>query len=245
MKITWFGHSAYRLEFDGAVVLIDPFLSGNPTFKGDADAASAGATHIVLTHGHSDHIGDTVAIAQRTGAKLVSNFEICSYLGAKGVKATDPMNTGGTTDQGAFEVSLTIAFHSSSDMDANGNLQSLGLPNGVVITPKSTSEPTVYHLGDTDIFSDMALIADIHQPSVAMVPIGDRFTMGPRTAARAVKRFLPEVRTILPCHFATFPLLTPSADRFLHEMGVQASRVRVPIIGEAFTIPTASKAATL
>ena len=237
MKITWFGHSAFRLEFGSAVVLIDPFLSGNPSFTGDAMAASSGATHVVLTHGHGDHVGDTAAIAERTGAKLVATFELCQFLAARGVKATDPMNTGGTTDQGAFTVSLTIAFHSSSEADANGVIQTLGLPNGVVITPKSASEPTVYHLGDTDIFSDLGLIAEIHQPAVAMVPIGDRFTMGARTAAMAAKRFLPAVKTILPCHYATFPMLAPSADDFLREMGDQAAlRVRVPKVGEAFTV---------
>jgi L-ascorbate metabolism protein UlaG (beta-lactamase superfamily) len=236
MKLTWFGHSAFRLEFGSAVVLIDPFLSGNPSFKGDAVAASAGATHVVLTHGHSDHVGDTVAIVERTGAKLVATFELCQYLGAKGVKAADPMNTGGTTDQGEFSVSLTTAFHSSSDMDANGVIQTLGLPNGVVITPKSTAEPTVYHMGDTDIFSDMALIGEIHRPSVAMIPMGDRFTMGARTAALAARRFLPEVKTILPCHYATFPLLAQSTDAFLKEMGDQAGRVRVLGVGESFTV---------
>jgi len=236
MKITWFGHSAFRLEFGGSVVLIDPFLTGNPSFTGDAEAASAGATHVVLTHGHSDHVGDTVAIIQRTGAKLVATFELCQYLGAKGVQATDPMNTGGTTDQGEFSVSLTLAFHSSSDMDANGVIQTLGLPNGVVITPKSASEPTVYHAGDTDIFSDMGLIAEIYRPSVAMLPIGDRFTMGARTAALAAKRFLPEVKTILPCHYKTFPPLAQSADAFLKEMGDQAGRVKVPAVGETVTL---------
>jgi L-ascorbate metabolism protein UlaG (beta-lactamase superfamily) len=234
MKITWFGHSAYRLEFGGAVVLIDPFLTGNPTFNGSVEQASAGATHIVLTHGHSDHVGDTVAIAKRTGAKLVATFELCQFLGRKGVAAVDPMNTGGTTDQGEFTVSLTLAFHSSSEMDENGVIQTLGLPNGVVITPKAKAEPTVYHMGDTDIFSDMALIGEIYRPRVAMVPIGDRFTMGPRTAALAVRRFLPDVGTVLPCHYATFPPLQQSPDAFLREMGDQAGRVRVPAVGEAF-----------
>ncbi|UFN48412.1 metal-dependent hydrolase [Roseomonas sp. OT10] len=235
MRITWFGHSAYRLEFGRSVVLIDPFLSGNGTFRGDAEAATAGATHILLTHGHGDHVGDTVAIARRTGAKLVATFELCQFLGAKGVAATDPMNTGGTTDQGEFSVSLTIAFHSSSEMDANGVLQTLGLPNGLVVTPKDKAEPVVYHMGDTDIFSDMALIAELYDPAVVMVPIGDRFTMGPRSAALAVRRFLPKARTILPCHYATFPPLLQSPEPFLREMGEQAGRVRVPAIGEAFT----------
>jgi L-ascorbate metabolism protein UlaG (beta-lactamase superfamily) len=235
MKITWFGHSAFRLEFGSAVVLIDPFLSGNPSFKGDAEAAAAGATHVLLTHGHGDHVGDTVAIAKRTGAKLVATYELCQYLGAKGVQATDPMNTGGTTDQGEFTVSLTLAFHSSSEMDQNGVLQNLGLPNGLVVTPKAKGEPVVYHMGDTDIFSDMALIAEIYDPAVVMVPMGDRFTMGPKTAALAVRRFLPSAKMVLPCHYATFPPLVQSADPFLKEMGDQASRVRVPKLGEPFS----------
>ncbi|WP_426955832.1 metal-dependent hydrolase [Muricoccus radiodurans] len=234
MRITWFGHSAYRLEFGGAVVLIDPFLTGNGTFKGDVEAATSGATHIVLTHGHGDHVGDTVAIAGRTGAKIVTSFELCQYLGRKGVAKTDPMNTGGTTDQGEFTVSLTVAFHSSSEMDGNGVLHNLGPCNGAVITPRAAGEAVVYHMGDTDIFSDMALIGEIYRPKVVMVPMGDRFTMGPRTAALAVRRFLPDVPVVLPCHFATFPPLVQTPDAFLKEMGDAAGRVRVPLIGEAF-----------
>lgn len=236
MKITWFGHSAYRLDFGGAAVLIDPFLTGNGTFKGDVESVTTGATHIVLTHGHGDHVGDTVAIAQRTGAKLVATFELCQFLGAKGVAATDPMNTGGTTDQGEFTVSLTTAFHSSSELDENGVLHNLGLPNGVVISPKMQGEPVVYHTGDTDIFSDMALIAELYRPEVVMVPIGDRFTMGPRSAALAMRRFLPDAKTVLPCHYGTFPPLVQTPEPFLREMGDQAGRVRVLAVGEACTV---------
>jgi L-ascorbate metabolism protein UlaG (beta-lactamase superfamily) len=236
MKITWFGHSAYRFEIGGAVVLVDPFLTGNGTFKGTVEEASSGCTHIVLTHGHGDHVGDTVAIAKATGAKVVANAELCQYLGRKGVAQTDMMNTGGTTDQGDFTVSYTIAVHSSAAMDENGVLQDLGLPNGVVLTPKDPSEPVVYHMGDTDVFSDMALIAELYQPKVAIVPVGDRFTMGARGAALAMRRFLPDVPVVIPCHFGTFPIIDKSADAFIAAMGEEAGRVRVPVIGEAFEV---------
>lgn len=235
MKITWFGHSAFRLEFGSSVVMIDPFLTGNPAFGGDAEKASAGATHVLLTHGHGDHIGDTVAICKRTGAKLVTNYDLAMYLARQGVERLDPMNTGGTTDQGEFSVSLTIAFHSSSEIDANGVSQCLGLPNGIVVTPKDKAEPVVYHMGDTDVFSDMALIDELYRPAVAMVPVGDRFTMGPRSAALALKRFLPSVRTAIPCHYATFGLLLPDASGFVAAMDGANARVLVPEKGVAFT----------
>lgn len=236
MRITWLGHSAFRLEFGAAIVMIDPFLTGNPSFKGDPVAAAAGATHVLLTHGHGDHIGDTVAIAERTGAKLVATYELCLWLNAKGVKSFDPMNTGGTTDQGEFTVSLTQALHSSAEVDGNGVFHNLGLPNGLVVTPKSAAEPTVYHCGDTDIFSDMALIAELYEPDVAILPIGDRFTMGARTAAIAAKRFLGGVKTIIPCHFGTFPILDQGTDAFLLAMGDQAARVRTPAVGETVVV---------
>lgn len=235
MKITWFGHSAFRLEFGDAVVMIDPFLTGNPAFSGDAEKAGEGATHVLLTHGHGDHIGDTVAICKRNGAKLVTNYDLAMYLARQGIEKLDPMNTGGTTDQGGFTVSLTVAFHSSSEIDGNGVSQSLGLPNGIVVTPKDKAEPVVYHMGDTDVFSDMALIDELYRPSVAMVPMGDRFTMGPRGAALALKRFLPSVKTAIPCHYATFGLLLPDASGFEKEMEGAAARVVVPEKGKPFS----------
>lgn len=236
MRVTWLGHSAFRLEFGTSVVLIDPFLTGNPSFKGDPVEASKGATHVLLTHGHADHIGDTVAIHERSGAKLVATYELCLWLNAKGVKAIDPMNTGGTTDQGEFTVTLTQAFHSSAEVDANGVFHNLGLPNGLVVKPKIAGEPTVYHCGDTDIFSDMALIAELHAPSVAIMPIGDRFTMGARTAAIAAKRFLGNVKTIIPCHYGTFPILDQGPEAFQREMGNEVARVRAPVVGETITL---------
>jgi L-ascorbate metabolism protein UlaG (beta-lactamase superfamily) len=236
MKLTWFGHSAYRLEFGSSVVMIDPFLTGNPVFKGDPVAASAGATHVLVTHGHADHVGDALAICQRNGAKLVANYEICMWLAKKGLTAMDPMNSGGTTDQGEFSVTLTIAFHSSASMDENGITHDLGLPHGLVVTPKLAGEPTIYHMGDTEIFSDMALIDELHKPDVAIVPVGDRFTMDGKRGALAVRRFLPSVKTAIPCHFGTFGLIAPNADVFVQAMQGAAARVLVPEKGVPFTI---------
>ena len=166
----------------------------------------------------------------------MANAEVCQFFSRKDVEKTDMMNTGGTTDQGEFTVSFTIAFHSSAAMDENGVIQDLGLPNGVVITPKDSAHPAVYHMGDTDVFSDMALIGEMYRPGVAIVPVGDRFTMGARGAALAMRRFLPEVPVVIPCHYRTFPPLAQSPDAFLKEMGDQAGRVRVPAVGESFEV---------
>ncbi len=231
MQITWYGHSAFRLDFAGVAVLIDPFFTGNPAFVSDKAAAIKGVSHIVLTHGHSDHVGDTLDIAKANGATVTTNYDLGMWLVSKGLEKLNPMNTGGTTSLGGFSVTMVRADHSSGDI-ANGMPIYLGNPCGVII--KAPSEPTVYHLGDTDIFSDMALLAEIHQPKIAFVPIGDRFTMGPMTAALAVKRFL-KVETVVPCHYGSFPIIEPNADKFLAEMRDDPTKVIVPEKGKAFT----------
>jgi L-ascorbate metabolism protein UlaG (beta-lactamase superfamily) len=142
------------------------------------------------------------------------------------------MNTGGTTDQDGFTVTLVRADHSSGDI-RDGMPVYLGNPCGAIV--KAPGEPTVWHMGDTDIFSDMALIAELHQPKVAFVPIGDRFTMSPKTAAVAVKRFL-KVDAVVPCHYGSFPIIEPNADRFVAEMQGHATRVIVPEKGVKFPV---------
>lgn len=228
MKITWFGHAAFRLEFADKVVLIDPFFSGNPAFGGSVEAASAGVTHVLLTHGHGDHVGDTVAIAKASGATVVANADLASWLGTQGVEKLEMMNTGGTVHLDGFAVSMVRADHSSG-MIVDGASVYLGNANGLIV--KAPGEPTLWHMGDTDIFSDMALIAELHQPEIVIVPIGDRFTMGPETAALAVTRYLGGL-TIIPAHYATFGLLEPNADRFVALVGEEATVV-VPEKGRA------------
>jgi L-ascorbate metabolism protein UlaG (beta-lactamase superfamily) len=233
MQLTWFGHSTFRLETGSASVLIDPFFTGNPSFTGDLVAATTGATHILITHGHTDHTGDALEIARRTGAKIVSSFEICMWLSEKGAPAIDPMNTGGTTDQGDFLVTLVQAFHSSGQFE-DGAWHQLGHPNGIIVEPKNG--PTVYHLGDTAIFGDMALINEIYQPKIGLVPIGGRFTMGPRVAALACNRFF-DFETIVPVHYGSFPPLEANADRFIEYLDPpKAVRVRVPQVGVPFEV---------
>ncbi|MCK0197607.1 metal-dependent hydrolase [Ancylobacter sp. 6x-1] len=219
MKITWYGHAAFRLDFADKVVLIDPFLSGNPGFKSSRDVAILGTTHILLTHGHGDHVGDTVSIAEATGAAVVANADLANWLGAQGVKSLQPMNTGGTIELDGFTVTMVRADHSSGQL-VDGASVYLGNPNGLIV--HAPGEPTVWHMGDTDIFSDMGLIAEIHQPEIALVPIGDRFTMGPRTAALAVRRYLPGL-TIVPCHYASFPPLVKDPAGFVDLVGGEAT----------------------
>ncbi|HEV2559062.1 MAG TPA: metal-dependent hydrolase [Microvirga sp.] len=224
MKITWFGHSAFRLDFADKVVLIDPFFTGNPAWQGDRDKAVEGATHILVTHGHGDHVGDTVELAKSTGATVVTNFDLLMYLAKQGVEKFEPMNTGGTVDLGGFTCTMVRADHSAGlvEMDVN---YPLGNANGLIV--KAPGEATVYHMGDTDIFGDMALIGEIHQPDVALVPIGDRFTMGPEVAAMAVQRFF-KLKAAIPCHYGSFPLVLPDADRFVAAMEGKGTQVIVP-----------------
>jgi L-ascorbate metabolism protein UlaG (beta-lactamase superfamily) len=233
MRVIWFGHSAFRVEFGAARILIDPFLSGNPTFNGDAKQAAAEATHVLVTHGHNDHVGDAVTICKDNNAEAVGSAEVCDWLEAAGVEKVNPGNHGGMVDCGGFTVSFVNALHSSSYHRGGDKIFYLGNPLGLVIQAKG--EPTLYHMGDTGIFGDMALVNEIYSPDVGIVPIGDRYTMGARLAALACKRFF-KFSKIIPCHYGTFPVLDQTADKFLNEMGNDRGKVVVPERGVAFEL---------
>jgi L-ascorbate metabolism protein UlaG (beta-lactamase superfamily) len=232
MQITWYGHSAFRLDFAGKVMLIDPFLTGNPAFVSDKAEAIKGVTHIALTHGHDDHIGDTVDIAGQTGAKVIANFEICMWLTGQGVENIDPMNFGGTLSQDGFTVSMVRADHSSAHMDGPNPVY-LGNPGGLIF--KAPGEPTVYHMGDTDVFGDMALIQERYAPQVGLVPVGDRFTMGGEGAAFACKRYF-KLDTAIPCHYGSFPIIDPDAHKFVAAMKGASTKVVVPEKGKPIAL---------
>lgn len=234
MQLTWYGHSAYGLEFGNSKVLIDPMINNTSWFDGSKyDDVIKGTTHIVLTHGHGDHVGDSVDIAQKTGATVIGNFDLCMWLANKGVENVDPGNTGGTIFHDDFSVTFVQAHHSSAHLDENGISHHLGHPNGVVL--HINGEKSLYHMGDTDIFGDMALVQELHQPEIGIVPIGDRFTMGGAVAALACRRFF-KFETILPSHYGSFPIIDQTADKFLTAMEDDADKVRVIKPGDTLTL---------
>jgi len=237
MDIIWYGHSAFGLESAGRKILIDPFFIGNPVFEGEGAgnvaekfaAAIKGVTDIVITHGHMDHVGDTLDIAEKTGATIFCNWDLGQWLAqhwaARGHAtplALELMNAGGTVMRDGVSVRLVRADHSSGVME-NGIFVTLGSANGVII--EVPGAPKIYHMGDTDIFAGMGLIAELHQPDIVMVPIGDRFTMGPATAALAMRRFFPHSKAVIPCHFRTFGALTGTYEAFSKELGPMATRL--------------------
>lgn len=233
MKLTWFGHSAFRLELRDAVILMDPFLRYHPQFSGDFADMTAGCTHVLLTHGHEDHIGDTIEICKASGAQIVSSPEICGWLSMQGgIDNVNPGNIGGTVDCGAFRVSFTDATHSSS-IQKDGAIVYLGNPMGLVI--RAEDEPSLYNAGDTGVFSDMALINEFYKPEIGILPIGDRFTMDAAGAAYAAKKFF-KFKSVVPCHYATFPLLAGSADAFVEAMAGSETVVHTPRYGETLEL---------
>ncbi len=210
VEIEFLGHASFLVRSGPHAVAIDPFLTGNPSAKKSADDIDC--THIALSHGHADHFGDTPAIAKRTGATVYAAFEICNELGEHhGVEKLEPMNPGGRVETDFGFIAMTQAFHSSS---YEGRY--MGMPCGVVV---SIGGKTIYHTGDTALFSDMKLIGELYKPDVALICAGDRFTMGPEHAARAAEWIGAPIA--VPIHFGTWPLLTSDMSGFRPE-GVEA-----------------------
>ena len=202
LTLTYFGHAGFSLTDGRHTLVIDPFLTDNPVAV--HKPADIRCDYIALTHGHSDHLGDTVAIAKRTNATVIAAFEICNYLGEQNITNTEPGNPGGRIMTPFGWVAFTQAFHSSS---FEGRY--LGMPCGIVARIGDT---TVYHCGDTGIFGDMRLIGEIYQPDVALIPIGDRFTMDPALATRAAEMIAPKVA--IPIHYDTWPPIAQDPAQF-------------------------------
>jgi L-ascorbate metabolism protein UlaG (beta-lactamase superfamily) len=194
ISITWHGHSTFTLEIDGISVVVDPFFAGNnPAAVTKVDDVSA--DFVLQTHGHPDHIADTLALASRTGAQVIASFEICNWINAHGYENTWAMNTGGGYDFPFGRVKMTPALHSSGLPDGSYG----GSPVGFVI---STDDENIYVAGDTAVFSDMSLIGRVGL-DLAILPVGDNFTMGPDDSLLALDFLKP--KAVIPCHYNTWP----------------------------------------
>jgi L-ascorbate metabolism protein UlaG (beta-lactamase superfamily) len=208
LSITWLGHSTFILTTPGGRrIVTDPWLEQNPTCPPDRKKISA-ADLILVSHGHSDHTGDVVAVSRATGAPIVAIYELAQWFEAKGLQNVQGMGIGGTVRVAGVDVTMVPAVHSSSTVD-EGRTVYLGEPTGFII--RMESGPIVYFAGDTALFGDMRLIAEQYRPEIAFLPIGGHFTMDPEAAAMAC-RFLG-VRQVVPMHYGTFPVLTGTPDQ--------------------------------
>lgn len=208
MKISYHGHSVVYFESNGKKVIIDPFINGNT--HGDLEVAGVEVDYIILTHGHNDHVGDTVEIAKKNNAKVIAVFELAGYLESFDIE-TVALGIGG---QKAFDfgtVKFVHAFHSSSYTDDKGHVNYTGMPAGIIV---SNDDFKFYHMGDTGLFGDIQLISDINGPfDVTFIPIGDNFTMGIDDAAYAVNNML-NTKVAVPIHYNTFPDIEVDVSQF-------------------------------
>ena len=227
ITITWHGHNTFAMDVNGHKVVVDPFFAGNnPAATVSADQVEA--DFVLQSHGHGDHIADTVGLAKRTGALVIGNFEICNWIGAQGHEKTHAMNTGGGHDFAFGHVLMTPALHSSGLPDGSYG----GDPAGYVVTADGKK---IYFACDTALFSDMSLIGDAGL-DLAVVPIGDNFTMGPDDAFRAVSEYL-KPGAVIPCHYNTWPLIEQDADAWAARVDGETSTEAVVLdIGDSHTL---------
>ena len=225
-RITYMGHSTFRVVTPGdEQIIIDPWLTDNPQTPEDMKQVGELDT-MLITHGHFDHFDDAIPVAQETGAMAVANFEIFSYLQAKGVENATPIQKGGTQQIGGIQVTATHAFHSSSIAEEDGTIVYAGEPMGYILEFESGFK--VYHAGDTAVFGDMRLIGELYSPDLALLPIGNQVVMSPFEAAHAAR--LLGVGHVVPIHYGTFPFLPGTAEDFQKHINEIAPGVTVHIM---------------
>lgn len=228
MKITWLGHAGFRIQIADQVLLIDPWFTGNPMFPdGRVDEAVAGATCCLITHGHGDHTADALTLARERGIPLAGIADLMGWWGAREHLKTTGFNKGGTITLGEVRVTMVNAVHSSSLSGPEGPVYA-GAECGYMIAGEGR---TVYVSGDTDVTADMGIWNDLHQPQIGILAAGGHYTMDMDRAAYAARRFF-DFRTVIPCHYRTFPALEQSADRLkagLPGVTVIEPEVLVPI----------------
>jgi L-ascorbate metabolism protein UlaG (beta-lactamase superfamily) len=219
IKITWLGHATFRIETPGGkTLLIDPWVMGNPKCPDDQKTFEK-IDVMLCTHGHGDHIGDAVALARKHNPVVVGIYELCLWMQKKGAKQIAPMNQGGSQTVGDVRVTMVHANHSAGIED-EGEIIYGGEPCGYVIQFENNIR--IYHAGDTNAFGDMSIIHDLYAPDLALIPIGDLYTMGPREASYACRLLRP--KAVIPMHFGTFPQLTGIPAEFtklVSEMGLE------------------------
>ena len=205
IKLTFHGQSCFQIEHDNTSLVVDPFFTDSPVAK--ISAADVTCTHIAITHGHFDHFNDCEGIAKANNATVFAPYEICEYLGEKGHEICEPGNPGGTIETDFGSISFTRAFHSSSFQG-----RYMGEACGLMI---EFNGAVIYHAGDTSLFTDMQLLGQIYKPDLALLPIGDRFTMGPEMAAAAAEMI--GAPTAIPMHYNTWPPIEVDVKRFAPE----------------------------
>ena len=219
--VTWLGHAAFRLTTpSGKIILIDPWLKSNPACPESLKNMDK-IDIMLITHGHFDHIADAVDLAKKHKPQIVAMPETCGWLESKGVKSSSGMNKGGTQRVGEIEVTMVNAVHSGGIQDGDQMVYG-GEPCGYIVHLPGGFK--IYHAGDTAVFGDMKLIGELYSPDLAMLPIGDHYTMGPREAAVAIR--LLGVHDVIPMHFGTFPVLTGTPDR-LRELTQDIAGLRI------------------
>jgi L-ascorbate metabolism protein UlaG (beta-lactamase superfamily) len=225
VKITWYGHAALGLSIGKYKILVDPYFTENPAASTTAQDVTA--DYILITHGHSDHVGDAVAIAKRTGAMVISNFEIAAWMEKQGVQKTHGQHIGGGHEHPFGYLKLTLALHGSVLPDGSNG----GNPAGFLLTIKDGMK--IYMAGDTGLFGDMKLIGQ-EGIDLAIIPIGDNYTMGPDDAYKAVEMIMP--KHVIPIHYNTWELIAQDAEKWSKQVGKLGVKVHVLKPGESLTI---------